>query len=32
MLKKLTINQNLIMTTLSYIYMHFDVAPQQQIF
>ena len=27
MLKKLSINQNLILTTLSYIFMHFDVAP-----
>jgi len=25
MLKKLSINQNLIMTTLPYIFMHFDV-------
>jgi len=27
MLKKLSINQNLILTTLPYIFMHFDVAP-----
>ena len=34
MLKKLTINQNLIVTTLPYIFLHFDVAPhpQQQVF
>ena len=32
MLKKLTVNLNLILTTLPYIFMHFDVAPKQQVF
>jgi len=33
MLKKLTIKRNLIVTTLPYIFLHFDVAPpQQQVF
>jgi len=32
MLKKLTINLNLIVTTLPYIFLHYDVASRQQVF
>jgi len=32
MLKKLTIKQNLIVTTLPYIFVHFNLPPPQQVF